>query len=64
MKKLVFLLVILLCIISNAKEFTKTEKKEVMKQFVIFQKAIQEKDVETLTGMMSFPLDEHSSLLQ
>ena len=63
MKKLVFLLVILLCIISNAKEFTKTEKKEVMKEFIIFQKAIQEKDIETLTDMMSFPLDEHSSLL-
>ena len=63
MKKLVFLLVILLCIISNAKEFTKTEKKEVMKQLIIFQKAIQEKDIETLTDMMSFPLDEHSSLL-
>ena len=63
MKKLVFLLVILLCIISNAKEFTKTEKKEVMKEFIIFQKVIQEKDIETLTDMMSFPLDEHSSLL-
>ena len=63
MKKLIFLLVILLCVTLNAKVFTKEEKKEVMKQFIIFQKAIEEKDIDTLKSMMSFPLDDHSSLL-
>lgn len=63
MKKIIFLLVILLCGMLNARTFTKDEKKEVMKQFVIFQKAIEEKDIDTLKSMMSFPLDEHSSIL-
>ena len=54
MKKLILLLVLILCMAVGAKELSESEKKEVLKQFVVFQEAIKNKDDKVLASMIDF----------
>ena len=58
MKKLIILLTILFAVLVNAKTFTQEEKKEILRQFTIFQQALEKKDIKTVTAMMELPTHE------
>ena len=55
MKKVILLMVMFFTVI-NAKTLTKSEKQEMLRQFSVFQKALESKDGNTLKGMIKFPL--------
>lgn len=57
MKKLVLLLSIVSCVIIGAKTLTDLEKKEVLKQFEIFQNVVKNRDFEIVKSMVKFPLN-------
>ncbi len=57
MKKVILLFIIIFSAAINAKTLTKSEKQEVLRQFSIFQEALETKDGETLKGMINFPLE-------
>ena len=42
----------------NTKTYTQEEKKEMLKQFSVFQQALEKKDIKTLTAMMELPTNE------
>ena len=48
MKKLIILLTILMSVLINARTFTQEEKKEMVKQFSVFQQALENKDIKTI----------------
>ena len=43
MKKLIILLTILFSVLVNAKTYTQKEKKEILRQFSVFQQALEKK---------------------
>ena len=55
MKKVILLMVMFFAVI-NAKTLTKSEKQEMLRQFLVFQKALESKDGNTLKEMIKFPL--------
>ena len=57
MKKVILLFIIIFSAAINAKTLTKSEKQEVLRQFSIFQEALETKDGKTLKGMIDFPLE-------
>ena len=63
MKKFIILLVTLFSVLVNARTFTQEEKKEMLRQFSVFQKALENKDIKTLTGMMELPSKELTALI-
>ena len=60
MKKVILLLVLILCTMIGAKQLSESEKNEMLKQFEIFQNAVKNKDIETVKSMVKFPLNEES----
>lgn len=60
MKKNLFFLILVFSINFTlaAANFTNSEKSEILKQFTIFQKAIENKDKKTLNTMIKFPLSQ------
>ena len=63
MKKIVLLIMFLICIVVNAKEFTESEKKEMLKQFAVFQEAIKNKNSKVLTAMINTSVEDNISIL-
>ena len=57
MKKAILLFIIIFSAAINAKTLTKSEKQEVLRQFSVFQKALEAKDSKTLKGMINFPVE-------
>ena len=60
MKKVILLLVLILCTAIGAKQSSSSEKKEMLKQFEVFQNAVKNKDFETVKSMVQFPLNEEA----
>ena len=56
MKKVILLLIAVFFTAINAKALTKSEKQEMVRQFSVFQKALESKDGNTLKGMIKFPV--------
>ena len=54
MKKIILLLTLILCIAVGSKELSKLEKKEALKQFIVFQEAIKNRDDKVLASMVDF----------
>ena len=63
MKKIVLLIMFLICIVVNAKEFTESEKKEMLKQFAVFQEATKNKNSKVLTAMINTSVEDNISIL-
>lgn len=54
MKKIILSLITLFSMVISAE--TLTQKQEMLKQFVVFQKALETKNGNTLKGMIKFPI--------
>ena len=63
MKKLIILLTILMSVLINARTFTQEEKKEMVKQFSVFQQALENKDIKTIIAMTELPTKELTALI-
>lgn len=63
MKKLIVLFTVVFSLFVNAGTLTQEDKKEMLRQFVVFQKAIENKDIKTLTAMVQLPMEEAPVLL-
>ena len=58
MKKLVFILLLFISVFSFSKEnFTENEKNSALKQFIEFQKALKNKDINTLKNYIDNPVN-------
>ena len=51
-KIVILLLVFIFSTLIGAKSFTKADKKEILKQFIVLQEAVKNKDEKTLTSML------------
>ena len=56
MKRVILLLMAVFFTMVSAKTLTDPEKQEMLKQFSVFQKALESKDGNTLKGMIKFPI--------
>lgn len=56
MKKFLLGLMVLSGALAVSKGFTKSEQIQIIKQFAIFQKAVKNKDIETISDMIDYPL--------
>ena len=56
MKKVILLLAVVFSMAISAKTLTDSQKQEMLKQFSVFQKALEAKDGNTLKGMIKFPI--------
>ena len=56
MKKVILVLAMMFSIVLSAKTLTGSEKQEMLRQFSVFQKALETKDGNTLKRMIKFPL--------
>ena len=63
MKKFIISFIILFSVFANGRTFTQTEKQEMLKQFVIFQQALENGDIKTLTAMTELPAEELTVLI-
>ena len=63
MKKFIILFIISFSVFINGRTFTQTEKQEMLRQFVVFQQALEKKDIKTLTAMMELPTHELTVLI-
>ena len=58
MKKVLFLLFLIFSIGIYSETFSEADKKEVLKQFAEFQKALKKKDVAAISKYISYPLTD------
>ena len=58
MKKVLFLLFLIFSFGVYSKTFSETDKKEVLKQFSEFQKAVKKKDASAISRYISYPLKD------
>ena len=63
MKKIILFCTIIFSLLVSGKTFTQEEKKEIIRQFNVFQKAVENKDIKTVTSMMELPLYESFLLM-
>ena len=63
MKKFIISLIILFSVFANGRTFTQTEKQEMLRQFVIFQQALEKKDIKTVIAMTELPTEELTVLI-
>ena len=63
MKKLIILFTMLLTVLVNARTFSQEEKKEMVRQFAVFQQALEKKDIKTLASMMNLPSEELKTMI-
>ncbi|MCP1223704.1 hypothetical protein [Sebaldella sp. S0638] len=50
-------------VLINARTFTQEEKKEMVKQFYVFQQALENKDIKTIIAMTELPTKELTALI-
>ncbi len=63
MKKMILLIMLLCGALSvHAKQLTKPEKQEMLKQFIQFQNAVRNGDISTIKSSILFPLHENSTI--
>ena len=63
MKKIILLLTVLLCSTIFAKAYTENEKKEILRQFVLFREAVKNKDIKSVKSVMTFPVNDEYQIL-
>ena len=63
MKKFIISFIILFSVFANGRTFTQTEKQEMLRQFVIFQQALEKKDIKTVIAMTELPTEELTVLI-
>ena len=62
MKKIFLFLLLFSSVIIFGITYTETEKKVILKQFTVFQKAVKNKDSDTLEKMMNSSMDDYENL--
>ena len=63
MKKLILLLVLILCTVISAKQSSESDKKEMLKQFIIFQEAVKNKDSKVLASMIDLSVEYNNAIM-
>ena len=63
MKKFIILFVILFSVFASGRTFTQTEKQEMLRQFVVFQQALEKRDIKTVIAMTELPTEELTVLI-
>ena len=63
MKKVILLLVLILCTMVGAKQSSESEKKEMLKQFILFQEAIKNKDSKVLASMIDLSVEDNIAIV-
>ena len=63
MKKVILLLVLILCTTIGAKQSSETEKKEMLKQFMTFQEAVKNKNSKVLASMIDLSVEDNIALV-
>ena len=56
MKKILLALIVLSSTLAVSEGFTRSEQIQISKQFAIFQKALKNKDIQTISDMIDYPL--------
>ena len=63
MKKLILLLVLIFCTVISAKQSSESDKKEMLKQFIIFQEAVKNKDSKVLASMIDLSVEYNNAIM-